>query len=126
MTLVLPNVGEQLALKLIVNKTTQGNLKLHLFKTNVTPGETDTVTTYTECDAAGYGAITLTGATWTVATDGSGNTTASYPQQTFTFTATQNVYGYYLTDNAGTTLLYAEAFPSVFPIPSGGGSVAVL
>ena len=125
MTLVVPSVGDSLILQLALNKASPANVKLHLYKTNVTPGKSDTVSTYTECDTgAGYAAVSLTGSSWTVAT-ANGTTTASYAAQTFTFTSGQSVYGYYVTDSTSTTVLWSEAFPSVFTIPSGGGSVTV-
>jgi hypothetical protein len=124
MTLLVPSVGDALCLSLIVNKTAQGNLNLHLYTNNYTPAKTDTISNYTESTAAGYSAKTLTGASWTVATV-SGTTTASYASQTFTYTASENLYGYFLTDSTNTTVVYAEAFPSVFAIPSGGGSCSV-
>ena len=111
MSLLVPNVGNALALGLICNKTTQGNLKLHLFKSNTTPSATDTVSTYTESTAAGYAAVSLTGSNWTISTT-SNVTTATYPAQTFTYTAAENVYGYYVTDAGSTTVLFAEAFAS--------------
>jgi hypothetical protein len=126
MSLLVPNCGEVLALGLICNKTSQADLKLHLYKSNTTPAETDTVSTYTESTATGYSVKTLTGASWTITTDGGGVTTASYAAQTFTYTATETVYGYYVTNNAGTTLLFAEKFSDgPYNIPSGGGSVTV-
>jgi len=126
MSILVPNVGEVLALGLICNKTAQGDLKLKLYKSNTTPAEADTVSTYTESTATGYAAKTLTGASWTITTDGGGVTTASYAAQTFTYSAAESVYGYYVTNNAGTTLLFAEKFSDgPYNIPAGGGSVTV-
>jgi hypothetical protein len=125
MALLVPNVGEVKALSYLVNKATPDDLKLHLYTNNKTPAEADTVSDYTECAVAGYALATLTGATWTVATDGSNNSTATYPQVTFTFTAATTCYGYYVTNNSNATLMWAEAFPSSFAIPSGGGSISI-
>jgi hypothetical protein len=126
MSLLCPSQGDVLALGIITNQTTQGNLKLHLFKNNYTPVETSTYSSFTESTATGYSAKTLTGATWSISTDGGGTTTATYPAQTFTYTATETIYGYYVTDNGNTTCLFAERFSDgPYVIPSGGGSVTI-
>ena len=124
MALLVPDVGEVELLARALNKNTPDDVELHLYKTDVTPAEGDVVGDYTECDAAGYASVTLTGASWTVST-AAGTTTGSYAQQTFTFTAAQDVYGYYCTNAAGTVLLWAEKFSSTFSIPSGGGTIKV-
>ena len=83
---------------------------------------------YTSSAAAtGYnGPLALTGTSWTVGTS-SGTTTATYATITFSYTTTETVYGYYVTNNAATSLLWAEVFNSgsPFQIPVGGGTVNV-
>jgi len=110
-TLLVPNVGEDLALQYLVNKASPQNLVLRLFKSNTTPAEGDTAGTYTEADFTGYAALTLAGASWTV-TPGAPSQ-AAYAQQTFTSSAeqaSQSIYGYYLTRLTGGELVYAERF----------------
>lgn len=124
MTLLVPDVGDTEALKRILNDATPDNLKLKLYTNNKTPAKADTVANYTESTATGYAAKTLTGTDWTYASN-AGVTTASFAAQTFTYTAAETVYGYYVTNNAGTTLMWAELFSSVFNIPSGGGSITI-
>ena len=107
MALNFPDVGENLSLEMIVNKTAPQNLVLKLYKNNITPSDTDTATTYTEATFGGYAGITLTGATWGVASSG----TITYgAQQTFTCnaTATDDIYGYYVVQAVSGTLLYSE------------------
>ena len=107
MALVVCDGGELIALKALVNNAAQStNLTLKLFKSNTTPGNTDTAGTYTEADFTGYSAATLTGASWVV----TGNP-VTYAKQTFTSSAgsqNQNVYGYFIV--AGAALIYAERF----------------
>jgi phage baseplate assembly protein gpV len=124
MALLVPDVGEVELISRMLNKNTPANVVLKLYKNNVTPGESDVDATYTECAATGYTSITLTGASWTVTTS-TGTTTASYAQQTFTFTAQEtSIYGYYV--ETGSTLLWAERFTDgPYSIPSGGGSVKI-
>ena len=107
MALVVCDGGELIALKALVNHTAQStNLTLKLYKSDTTPGNTDTAGTYTEADFTGYSAATLTGASWVV----TGNP-VTYAKQTFTSSAgsqNQNVYGYFIV--AGAALIYAERF----------------
>ena len=123
MALVVVNNGEIVALSLLVNKvTTTENLVLRLYTNNITPGETDTAGTYTEASGNGYAAITLTGASWTVVAG-----SASYSQQTFTFTgALGDVYGYFLTRATTGDLIYAERFTGApFNIAANGDQIKV-
>ena len=122
MTLLVPNVGENIALSYLVGKTTTvRDLIYRLFATNVTPAETDTAGTYTEAAGGGYASKTLTGASWTV-TNGA-PTEAAYAQQTWTFTGTlttnPTVYGYYVTRVTDADLVLAETFTSFTPTNNG-------
>lgn len=122
MALVVVNNGESVALSYLVGKTTTvRDLIYRLFATNVTPAETDTAASYTEAAGGGYASKTLTGASWTV-TPGA-PTSASYAQQTWTFTGplTTNptVYGYYATRVTDADLILAEAFTSFTPAANG-------
>jgi hypothetical protein len=119
MALLVPNVGETELLSRMLNKSTTGDVKIHLYSDDVTPAEGDTVSSYTLItDPA---AISLTGSSWSV-TDG----TASYAQQTFTFSGSATAYGYVVTDAAGTTLLWSERFTDgPYTIPAGGGTIKI-
>ena len=125
MSLLCPDVGEVLLLKYALNHTVATNVKLHLYTNDYTPVEGSTISNFTECTASGYAAITLTGSSFTVST-AAGVTTAEYAQQTFTLTGASTDYGYYITDNAGTQVLWAERFSDApHSIPSGGGTEKV-
>lgn len=119
MALLVPNVGETEMLQRILNGG--DNCKIHLYSDNITPAEADTVASYTlVTDPA---AITLTGASWDTSSVAG---EASYAQQTFTYTGAGTAYGYVVTDNAGTTLLWAERFTDgPYEIPSGGGTIKI-
>lgn len=124
MAINVPDVGENLALEMIVNKTAPQNLVLKLYSNNITPSDTDTAGTYTECTFTGYSAITLTGASWGAASGGS----IAYAQQTFTCSGagSQNVYGYYVVQVSSGTLLYSERGTGVpFTITTIGDNVKV-
>ena len=103
----------------MLNKATPANLKLHLYTNNHTPAASDTLSSYTECADSGYTAVTLTGSSWTMGTDGSGNSQASYPQQTFTFNGSVTIYGYYVTDGSSTKVCWAEIFSSSLSFTAG-------
>jgi len=127
MALVLPNQGEQIALEATAGKTAGQNLVLRLFKSNTTPGESDTEATYTEADFTGYSAITFTAANWSFS--GGSPSTLSYAQQTFTSSAgsqNQNVYGYYFTQATSGKLVWAERFSDgPYNIANNGDAIKI-
>ncbi len=124
MALLVPDVGEVLLLSYALNKIAPGDtLKLKIFTNNITPDDDTVVGDLTEATADGYAAISLAKADWTIETDVGGVTTAEQPQKTFTFTGASTNYGYYITDVAGTGLLWVEKFTDApHTIPSGGGT----
>ena len=122
MALIVQRTGQTAALSYLTGKNTSPeNLVYHLFATNVTPSETDTVGTYTEAAGGGYASKTLTGASWTVTAATPSN--AAYAQQTWTFTGalTTNptVYGYYVTRVSTGDLMLSEAFTAFTPANNG-------
>lgn len=123
MASLIPNDAEVNLIEAIVNKTSNSDLVLRLYTNNYTPLETDTVSNYTEASGNGYAAITLTGSSWSIA---EGNpATATFAQQTFTFTgALGNVYGYYVTRGDG-ELMWAEKFSSVVDIQNNGDEIKI-
>lgn len=125
MAFAVPNVGEVLMLRYILNNVVPDNVRLHLYQNNIIPSETDTLGSYSEVTTPGYVSASLTGAAWTVGTI-SGTSSATYSAQTFTFSTSVVVYGIYYTNNASSQLLWAESFsPSPFSIPSGGGQIQI-
>ena len=123
--LLVPNIGEDLALKAFLNHTAGQNGVLRLYTNNITPAETDTAGTYTEASGNGYSALTLTGSSWTI-TQGA-PTEAAYAEQTFTFTgALGNVYGYFVTQTTSGSLMYAERFTGApFNIQNNGDQIKI-
>ena len=127
MALVVPNVGAVLALKNFLNHTAPQNQTLKLFKSNTTPGETDTAVTYTVADFTGYSDASLTGTSWTVTE--ADPASAAYAQQTFTSSAgsqNQNVYGYYAVQASSGILMFAERFTDgPYNIANNGDAIKV-
>lgn len=92
---------------------TSSNLLLHLYSNNRTPAKTDVLADYTEIIFVGYTAATLTSGGWSFAIDGTTtNYVASYAEQTFFFDDTLTIYGYYVTNAANTSLIFAALLPN--------------
>lgn len=88
-------------------------LSMHLYQNDYTPTTTDTLANYTEATYDGYAAQVMVWASATIPTPGSGALTTWIPLLwTPTGSITPNdIYGYYVTDAAG-TLMWAERAPS--------------
>ena len=130
MSLVVPNEGERRLLEYLVGKSSlpSGQVILHLYKNDVDlSDESFTAASFQEADASGYSSQTLAGANWTVSTNASGVSSAVYDTSlTFNLTAAQDIYGYYITTNNSSHILWAEEFPGApFSLPSGGGQISV-
>jgi len=126
MSAVFADEGCAELLGVMLNKVSQGNVKLKLFVNNYTPLKSTVLADLTECTLTGYAALTLTGSSWTITT-ASNVSVASYAAQTFTFSASgQTIYGYYFTNNGSTKLLWAERLGTSYAVPSGGGSITII
>jgi hypothetical protein len=124
MAINVPDVGENLILEMIVNKTAAQNFVLKLYQNNITPAESDTAATYTESTFTGYSAATLTGASWGSASGGS----IAYATQTFTCSGagSEDCYGYFVVQASSGTLVYSERGSGVpFVITTIGDNVQV-
>jgi hypothetical protein len=123
----MADTGCTLMLSTFLNATVQQNLKLKLFCNDVTPTRASVPGTFTEASGGGYAALTLTNNSWTP----EANTPIDfvYAAQTFTFTGalTTNgtVYGYYITNNAGTTLVCAQLLNAPFTPANNGDNIGI-
>jgi hypothetical protein len=125
MALLIVDEGEVECLSRMLNKSATGDMVLHLYSNDKTPADADTTASYTESTGTGYGAATLTGANWTISSVANVGT-ASYAQITFTMTSALTAYGYYVTNLAGTKLIWAERFTTPpYTLPAGGGTIKV-
>ena len=127
--IVVPNAAEQLQLKNILNHTSPQNQVLKLFCNNFTPGASDTESSFTEAAGGGYASKSLTGSSWTIATDGSGNASGSYAIQTWTFTGalTTNttIYGYYVVQSSSGLLLWCQLAPAAVTPTTNGDTFSI-
>lgn len=126
MTLLVPDNGEGDGLQYFVNRAAPQDLVMRLYSNNITPAETDTAATYTEMSGFGYGAITLTGASWAAPVEGAPSSIA-YAQQTYTFTgAAGNCYGYYMTRASSGRIALAERFTTApYVIVNNGDTIKI-
>ena len=108
----------------MLHKSANADLKLHLYTNNHTPLASDTLANYTECVDANYAPVTLTGANWSIADNGSGVSQATYPTQSWTFAGAVTIYGYYVTDVGTSKVCWAEIFSA--PLNFGGGQTLAL
>lgn len=108
MSLVVPYVGEVVNLDSMLRLASPEAQILRLYANDVTPSASDVATTYVEASIPGYAAISLARSSWGAAGTSAGVTSASYPQQTFSFTGSGTVYGYYVVGATSGTLLWAE------------------
>ena len=110
----VPNEGEALIADLVCKRALTdrpADLELGLF-TNAAAGETTDYASITKPTGTGYGAKTLTDASWTGAAD-----SRAYALQTFTAGAggwSGSIYGYYIATKAGGTqrVLFMEIDPA--------------
>ncbi len=87
----------------LLNYSATGDVTIHLYSNDATISDTNVIADFTlVTDPA---SISLTGTSWSI-TDG----TASYAQQTFTYSTSGTVYGYVITNAAGTIVMWAEEF----------------
>lgn len=130
MGLVLADLGADCILKAFFNNVRPAggnNLTLKLFCNDVTPGDTDTSSTYTEASGGGYAARVLTNGSWTI-NSANDPSDVVYATQNFPFTGplTTNttVYGYYVVDADG-VLQWAERFTTSFTPTASGDYINV-
>lgn len=125
MALVVPDVGEvELLKRVLYSDADAENWTLKLYKTDVTPAESDTAGSYTEADFTDYVSKTLTssqsGATWAVPTTAGGTTSSTYgTNQSWVPGSDQTVYGYFVVGATSTVLLFAEEFDTAKPLVTG-------
>jgi hypothetical protein len=131
MALVVPNASEVILLARMLNVSNTNTMVLKLFSSNTVPVPGTLISNLTECSQTGYTPVTLTNTSWAVAASPlTGAAVATYAEQTFTFSSAAggvDIYGYYVTDTAGTpNLLWVERFSSApFSVPPAGGQIAI-
>jgi len=124
MTLIVPLSGEEKILKYMLNNESSLDQVIHLYQNDISLSQTTVVGNFVELTASGYLPVTLSGGSWSFS-PGAQASTASYTEQTFTFTTSATAYGYYVTTTSN-DLLWAERFTNApFVLPGSGGQVAI-
>lgn len=118
--------GKGLILENTLNKTAPSTWKFHLYTNNYTPVAGMTTAAFTEDTAAGYASVDMTPASWTITNPTGTEEKAAYPKITITYTAASTVYGYYITNAAGTKVFGAENFSDgPYTLGNSGGNINV-
>jgi len=110
---------------LVGSDTTVEALTLRLFSNNAAITDSTVVASVTEVTTGdGYTPKVLTGSSWTVSAGPPPS--ASYPQQTWTFTAPKgNIYGYYVTNASGILLLAEKFATGPYNVQTSGDVISV-
>lgn len=110
-------VFEDDGIRVALDNVTAGELataKLRLYSNNLTPTNAQVIGDFTEATFTGYAAVTLSG--WTAASVAAHVASSTANPVTFTLTAgTQSIYGWYITNAAG-TVLYAAGRDAAAPV----------
>lgn len=108
MALMVPDVGEVALLDNAFKGSAPENLTLKLYTNNYDCVESSIAGNFTECAISGYSAKTLTAGSWNAASSAAGVSTKTYATQTFNFTGSGNVVGYFVVGAVSGTLYWAE------------------
>lgn len=112
MSLVVPVTIQTTQLQALL----ASDLKLRLYSNVYNPSPASVIGSFTEVSGGGYAAIDLLTGDWSYGTVSP--VTASQTVKTFGFTGVTGgsgvVYGYYVTNVAGSTLYWAEALPGAY------------
>ena len=104
------------------------NVKIRLFANNYTPVQASVIGNFTEIAYTGYAAVTLSGAV-DGGIDANDRDTWTWPTVTFQCTSSAGLpvtaYGYYVTDSANTTVLWAERFSTAQVFTTNGDGFTV-
>jgi hypothetical protein len=125
MALLVPDTGMARIFEYAFKAALPASYLVHLYNTTHVWATASTLAEADghECTGTGYTqqTVTLSGTTFAAA---AGVTTATFTEETFTFTSGDNIEGYYVEDVTTTpVLLWAEKFAdSPHVIPAGGGT----
>ncbi len=125
MPLKIPDVGEIEILKQILGQAggvPLEGLTIRLYQNDVTPSDTDTLATFTECNFSGYVEQSLLNWSPPATVNDKAESQADAVSYTHDGGPTSNqVYGYFVTDSAKTILYYAERDPAAPRSMAGAG-----
>jgi len=109
MSIKVPDVAELKLLDMLRTTLNSSSPKICLFKNNYTPVDSSVLADFTAATFSGYAPVTFTGLGTPATVSGRAVSTNSVAATWTKSGATGNdIYGYYVTDAAGTSLLWAE------------------
>lgn len=117
--LIVPDVGK-IAMARVIIQTNQIAF-IDLFQNNYTPDHATSLPLLTVANFGGYAQQAMAGPVVSPVLDATNRAFITWNDVTFTRTGgpNQNIYGYYVTDNAG-NLLWAERFDNFVPVNVNG------
>lgn len=133
MAICLHDLGADLILNTFFIATDVQSLNIHLYTQATAVTDEQAIGDFTEATGGGYALIALTrGTTWVV-TAGNDPSDAIYNGATgvtFTFTGAIGgsgiVYGYYVTNNANTVLIWSEPLTAPFTPANNGDTIKII
>ena len=108
MALLAPAIGQMELLECALKDTTPEALTLKLYTNNYDAVNGSTAANFTECAISGYAAKSLARATWSAAVSGNPSYIQYSAAQTFNFTGTGAVVGYFIVGATSTNIYWAE------------------
>lgn len=105
------------------------NCRIHLYKNDYVPTVFDVVAAFTEADYTGYAFQSVLTAAWNAVIQADGSAGVIGPGLFFDASGTavaNTIYGYFVTDLAGTTLLWAERFAAPVGITGPGNGFTLV
>lgn len=109
MPLLIPDVGECEMLDCVLKDAAPEALTLKLYSNNYDAVEGSIAGNFTEVSGGGYAAKSLTRAGWNSASTAAGVSSSTYgTAQTWSFTGTVAVVGYFLVGTTSGTVYWAE------------------
>lgn len=125
--LVVPQVGNAALLEILRTQFVSGPPRVQLYQNDYSPTLTDVVANYTPATFPGYTSKILDFSQPPI-DDGTGHLVLEAERIEWQATAdpssTQRVFGYFVTDGAGTTLWWAERFPNRIFFRKAGNTLA--
>jgi hypothetical protein len=128
--LLVPTVGEARLCEVVRAWLNSETVKIGLYKSNYTPQDTDTLATYTAIEADFPGYARLETLNWSAAgSDGAGRQFTKADFAIFTRSSTgaaQNIYGYFVYQDATGDLLWAELDPAAPKVVTNAGDAIAI
>lgn len=122
---IVPNEGEAVSLENTFKNASPEAFLLKLFSNAATLANSNTSASFTECAISGYAAASVSRASFGAAVAGSPSYIQCSSGQTFSFTGSGTVYGYYLVGATSGKVYIAETMYAAGKAVNSGDSITV-